>query len=50
VVLTPHIGGTTSAAFRAMGVGAAEHILGVLAGPQATSRHPVGLAKRLSAA
>jgi D-3-phosphoglycerate dehydrogenase / 2-oxoglutarate reductase len=27
VVLTPHIGGTTTAAFRAMGVGAAQHIL-----------------------
>jgi D-3-phosphoglycerate dehydrogenase / 2-oxoglutarate reductase len=32
VVLTPHIGGTTMAAFRAMGVGAARHILDVLAG------------------
>jgi D-3-phosphoglycerate dehydrogenase / 2-oxoglutarate reductase len=31
VVLTPHIGGTTSAALRAMGVGAAQHIIDALA-------------------
>src|SRR6185436_18004775 len=30
VVLTPHIGGTTNASFRAMGVGAARHIRDVL--------------------
>lgn len=30
LVVTPHIGGTTTAAFRAMGVGAARHILDTL--------------------
>jgi D-3-phosphoglycerate dehydrogenase / 2-oxoglutarate reductase len=32
VVLTPHIGGTTTAAFRAMGVGAARRIVKTLGG------------------
>ncbi|WP_444633491.1 NAD(P)-dependent oxidoreductase [Cupriavidus oxalaticus] len=31
-LLTPHIGGTTTAAFRAMGVGAAQNVLAVLNG------------------